>query len=68
MLPRGGDNPWEKLQRALRGTVDPEKFDAMCGTVSAAFQPGENRRIAVKVIDFRGNEVIRVVELDGTNY
>jgi len=57
----GGDNPWEKLQRALRGTVDPEKFDAMRGTVSEPFQPGENQRIAVKVIDFRGNEVVRVM-------
>lgn len=74
----GGDNPWEKLQRALRGTVDPEKFEAMRGTVSEPFatlrsseatplrstsQPGENQRIAVKVIDFRGNEVLRVMGL-----
>ncbi len=27
------------------------------------FQPGEHRRIAVRVIDFRGNEVVRVVKL-----
>jgi len=31
----------------------------MRGTVSFPFEPGEHRRIAVKVIDFRGNEVIK---------
>jgi len=31
------------------------------GVVSFPFKPGEHQRIAVKVIDFRGNEVVRVV-------
>lgn len=35
----------------------------MRGTVSFPFQPGEHRRIAVEVIDVRGNEVMRVVSL-----
>jgi hypothetical protein len=33
----------------------------LTGRVSLPFQPGEHRRIAVKVIDQRGNEVMRVV-------
>jgi adenine-specific DNA-methyltransferase len=37
----------------------------MRGTVSFPFQPGEHRRIAVKVTDFRGNEVVRVIRLKG---
>lgn len=36
-------------------------FDQRTGRVSLPFQPGEHRRIAVKVIDQRGNEVMRVV-------
>ena len=36
-------------------------FDQFIGRVSLPFQPGEHRRIAVKVIDQRGNEVMRVV-------
>jgi len=40
----------------------------MRGTVSFLFQPGQHKRIAVKVIDFRGNEVVRVMELDGGQY
>ena len=36
-------------------------FNQLTGRVSLPFQPGEHRRIAVKVIDQRGNEVMRVV-------
>jgi len=59
----GDRDAWEKLQRALRAWIDPEVFERMCGTVSFPFQPGEHHRIAVKVIDFRGNEVVRVINL-----
>jgi adenine-specific DNA-methyltransferase len=38
-------------------------FGKMRGAVSFPFEPGEHRRIAFKVIDFRGNEVVRVVNL-----
>ena len=54
---------WEKLERALKGTLDPEKFEALRGTVSLPFQAGKQKRVAVKVIDMRGNEVIRVMSL-----
>jgi adenine-specific DNA-methyltransferase len=54
---------WEKLERALKGSLDPEKFEALRGTVSLPFQPGKHERVAVKVIDMRGNEVIRVLPI-----
>ena len=54
-------NPWEKLQKALKGSIDEEKFEALRGTTSLPFKPG--RRIAVKVVDDRGNEVMKVVEV-----
>jgi adenine-specific DNA-methyltransferase len=59
----GDPDAWEKLQRALKATIPEEAFERMRGTVSFPFQPGEHRRIAVKVIDFRGNEVVRVIFL-----
>jgi adenine-specific DNA-methyltransferase len=59
----GDPDAWEKLQRALKAQIAPEAFEQMRGTVSFPFQPGEHQRIAVKVIDFRGNEVVRVVSL-----
>jgi len=57
----GDPDAWEKIQRALKAQIPPEVFEQMRGTVSFPFQPGKHQRIAVKVIDFRGNEVIRVI-------
>ena len=59
----GDADAWHKLQRALKAQIDPDAFERMRGTESFPFQPGEHKRIAVKVIDFRGNEVVRVVNL-----
>jgi adenine-specific DNA-methyltransferase len=59
----GDAKAWDKLQRALKAQIDPEAFERMRGTVSFPFEPGEHQRIAVKVIDFRGNEVVRVISL-----
>lgn len=59
----GDPDAWEKLQRALKATIDPEAFEKMRGTTSFPFKPGKHMRVAVKVIDFRGNEVVRVLPL-----
>ena len=56
---------WEKIAKALKGSADPEAFDAFKGTVSIPFSAGKHRRIAVKVIDPRGNEVMAVRKLEG---
>ena len=53
----------EELQRALKGLLDPENFEALRGTVSLPFQPGKHKRVAVKVFDQRGNKVIRILSL-----
>jgi adenine-specific DNA-methyltransferase len=57
---------WEKLARALRSVADAERFAAFSGTRSLLFTAGKHGRIAVKVIDPRGNEVMRVMSLDST--
>lgn len=57
------EDAWEKLQRALKAQIDPQLFEKMKGTESFPFTAGKYNRIAVKVIDFRGNEVIRIVNL-----
>lgn len=54
---------WKKLKKALKAHIDPEVFDMMRGVVSLPFKLGEHKKIAVKVIDFRGNEVIKIVKL-----
>lgn len=57
---------WDKLSKALNGpggVIDNSRFEAFSGTVSLPFPPGENCCIAVKVIDPRGNEVMKVHKL-----
>ena len=56
---------WNKIARALKGVIDPEQFDNFSGTESLPFTAGEHQRVAVKVIDPRGNEVMRVHDLRG---
>jgi len=48
-----------KVQRICVGLPSEQ----MLGTASFLFEPGEHQRIAVKMIDFRGNEVVRMVHL-----
>ena len=54
---------WERIARALKGVVDAERFEQFSGTVSLPFAAGQHQRVAVKVIDARGNEVMRVHDL-----
>jgi adenine-specific DNA-methyltransferase len=54
---------WEKLAKALKGAVDETAFAALAGTVSLPFPAGKHKTVAVKVIDPRGNEVMRVHQL-----
>jgi adenine-specific DNA-methyltransferase len=60
-FPRTG--AWDNLKRALRGEYDDSVWAHLAGTTSAPFEAGEHRKIAVKVIDDRGNELLVVKEL-----
>ena len=56
---------WDNLKRALKGIYDDSVWDHLAGTTSTPFEPGEQRQIAVKVIDDRGNELLVVRSLSG---
>ncbi len=64
---------WDKLARALgdKGVVDEARFDELTGYRTLAFarplalQAGKPWRVAVKVIDPRGNEGLRVITMPG---
>lgn len=56
----GADEPYEKLKRALRAEVDESAWSAMYSTVSRPFDKPETGKIAVKVINHYGDEVLRV--------
>ncbi len=57
------DEGWAKLAKNLKAEIDPEKIEAYRGTVSLPFEPGEHKRVAIKVIDDRGIESLKVVQL-----
>ncbi|MBP8197664.1 MAG: site-specific DNA-methyltransferase, partial [Chromatiaceae bacterium] len=51
---------WENLEKSLRGRFAEGVWAHLAGTVSESFAAGPQRRIAVKVIDERGNELMVV--------
>lgn len=54
---------WDNLQKSLKATFDESIWSHLAGTSSEPFVLGERRRVAVKVIDERGNELMRVLEV-----
>ena len=56
----GGDEPYEKLKRALRAEIDEGAWSTLYSTVSRPFAPPETGKIAVKVINHYGDEVLKV--------
>lgn len=56
---------WEKLGRALKASLAEGALEALAGTTSLPFKPCPRQCVAIKVIDPRGNEVMRVHRLDG---
>ena len=56
---------WDKIARALKGVIDDDQFEKFSGTESFPFPAGEHACVAIKVIDPRGNEVMRVHNLRG---
>jgi len=59
----GAKDGWSKLARNLKAEIDEEKIEAFKGTISLPFKKGGNAKIAVKIIDDRGIESLRVVSL-----
>ena len=57
------DEGWAKLARNLKAEIDPELIEKYRGTISLPFEPGPHKRIALKVIDDRGVESLKVVDL-----
>jgi adenine-specific DNA-methyltransferase len=60
----GAKDGWNKLKRNLRAELDESRLAKFHGTVSLPFEAGDNRRIAVKIIDDRGIESLKIVGLE----
>jgi adenine-specific DNA-methyltransferase len=59
----GGDEPYEKLKRALRAEIDEGAWSTLYSTVSRPFALPDTGKIAVKVINHYGDEVLKVFEV-----
>ena len=57
----GAKEGWSKLARNLKAEIDEEKIEAYRGTVSLPFE--KSKQIAVKIIDDRGIESLKIVRL-----
>nr|NQU90111.1 site-specific DNA-methyltransferase [Bacteroidota bacterium] len=57
----GANDGWSKLAKNLKADIDEEKIESFKGTLSLEFEPGNS--IAVKIIDDRGIESLRVIKM-----
>ncbi|MBN8484077.1 MAG: site-specific DNA-methyltransferase [Sphingomonadales bacterium] len=55
---------WDNLQKSLKGQFADSVWEHLAGTSSEPFALGDKNRIAVKVIDERGNELMVVKSLE----
>ena len=59
----GADDPYAKLKRALRAEIDEAAWSALYSTRSQPFDKPKTGKIAVKVINHYGDEVLKVYEV-----
>jgi adenine-specific DNA-methyltransferase len=55
---------WARLAKNLKAEVDEELIEAYRGTKSLPFAAGKHRRIAVKIVDDRGIESLKVMGVE----
>lgn len=60
----GAKDGWHKLRKDIRAELDEARLSEFHGTVSLPFEAGEYRKVAVKVVDDRGIESLKVIRLD----
>ena len=59
----GADKPYDQLKRTLRSEIDEEAWEILYRTVSMPFDIPERGKIAIKVINHYGDEVLKVYDV-----
>jgi adenine-specific DNA-methyltransferase len=59
----GAEEPYDKLKRALKAEIDESAWSALYKTESRPFDPPDTGKIAIKVINHYGDEVLKVYEI-----
>ena len=64
-FPMAGDKDgWGKLKKTIRAELDESKLEQFRGTVSLPFEAGDNQKVAVKIVDDRGIESLKIIPLE----
>jgi adenine-specific DNA-methyltransferase len=63
-FPMAGDKDgWNRLRKTIRAELDEDLLEQFHGTVSLPFEAGDQRRVAVKIVDDRGIESLKIIAL-----
>ncbi len=63
-FPMAGEKEgWSKLARNLKAEIDDELIEAYRGTLSLPFELRKHSRVAVKIVDDRGIESLKILEV-----
>ena len=63
-FPGTTNDPYDKLKKTLKATIDPETWQTLNTTLSVPFDKPKTGRIAVKVINHLGDEVLKVYDVN----
>jgi len=59
----GDNDPYKRLKAALKADIDPDAWESLYKTKSRPFRRPEKGKIAVKVINHYGDEVLQVYDV-----
>lgn len=59
----GKDEGWKKLKKTIRAELDESMLDQFHGTLSLPFPAGKHAKAAVKIVDDRGIESLKILPL-----
>jgi adenine-specific DNA-methyltransferase len=57
----GEKDGWSRLSKNLKAEIDEDLIEAYRGTVSLPFEVGEHKQVAVKIVDDRGIESLKII-------
>lgn len=59
-----GKDQLQRLAKTLKAEIDADLIESYYGTQSLPFEAGPNKRVAVKIVDDRGIESLKIITLD----
>ena len=63
-FPMSGENEgWSKLSKNLKVQIDDKLIEKFTGNASVPFKLGDNKQLAVKIIDDRGIESLKIIRV-----